>query len=255
MAIDDPIGIEIRQAKGDIEVETSVATQLTKLGLSGVLAAALAGLPFVSQIMVSLLTQSSGRFEKRFLRVAEALNEQQKRIEDKIPDRNYYESEEFQPLLGLLIERLHTTQDDEKLKMFGDALANSGSSDFRADPREDFVRMLRDLSMGDLDELKTFAPPPSDRFGGELDASQRFQMRHSRENLTGENLSRTTRLIALGLVNESLKMKDFTGSVEYRSTGEARRAISDYLKQPPERSYRLSSFGWRFLQFISGAED
>ena len=41
MAIDDRTGIEIRQAKGDIEVETSVATQLTKLGLSGVLAAAL----------------------------------------------------------------------------------------------------------------------------------------------------------------------------------------------------------------------
>ena len=128
MAIDDPVGIEIRQANAEIEAESDVPIRLTKLGLSGALAAAMASMPFVSQVLISLLNSSSSRFEKRFLRVAEALNDQQKRIEDKIPDLNYYESDEFQTLLGLVIERLHTTRDDEKLKMFGNALANSGSS-------------------------------------------------------------------------------------------------------------------------------
>jgi hypothetical protein len=253
MAIDDPVGIEIRQVKDEIEAESSLPMQLTKLGLSCALAAALAPWPLVSQIMVSLITSSSGRSEKRFLRVAEALNEQYKQIEEKIPDATYYESEEFQTLMGLVIERLHTTCDDEKLKMFGNALANSGSSEFQTDHREDFIRILRDLGTADLDELKTFAPPSPSRFGGELDANQRFQMCHSRQDLAGESLSRTTRLIGLGLVNENLSMKEFTGSVEYHSASEARRAISDYLKQPPKRSYRLSPFGWRFLQFISGA--
>ena len=79
MAIDDPVGIEIRQANAEIEAESDVPIRLTKLGLSGALAAALASMPFVSQVLISLLNSSSSRFEKRFLRVAEALNDQQKR--------------------------------------------------------------------------------------------------------------------------------------------------------------------------------
>jgi hypothetical protein len=101
MAIDDPVGIEIRQANAEIEAESDVPIRLTKLGLSGALAAAMASMPFVSQVLISLLNSSSSLFEKRFLRVAEALNDQQKRIEDKIPDLNYYESDEFQTLLGV----------------------------------------------------------------------------------------------------------------------------------------------------------
>jgi hypothetical protein len=51
--------------------------------------------------------------------VFEELNAQQKRIESSIPDRRYYESEEFQSLLGLIIEKLHTTHDEEKLRALG----------------------------------------------------------------------------------------------------------------------------------------
>jgi hypothetical protein len=251
MAIDDPVGIEIRQANAEIEAESDVPIRLTKLGLSGALAAAMASMPFVSQVLISLLNSSSSRFEKRFLRVAEALNDQQKRIEDKIPDLNYYESDEFQTLLGLVIERLHTTRDDEKLKMFGNALANSGSSDFQEDSREEFIRILRDLSIDDLNELRQFAPTTAKQLGGDLSESQRFHLAHPREDVKGEALSRTTRLIGLGLVTESLKMRDFTGGVEFRSSSEARKALSDYLRQSPKRSYSLSMFRWRFLQFVA----
>jgi hypothetical protein len=254
MAIDDPVGIEIRQANAEIDAESDVPIRLTKLGLSGALAVALGSMPFVSQVLISLLTSSSSRFEKRFLRVAEALNDQQKRIEDKIPDRGYYKSDEFQTLLGLIIERLHTTHDDEKLKMFGNALANSGSSEFRQDSREEFIRILRDLSIDDLNELRQFAPPSAKQFGGDLSESQRFHLAHPRDDLKGETLSRTTRLIGWGLINESLKMRDFTGGIEFHSSSEARKAISDYLRQPPKRSYSLSMLGWRFLQFVA-AED
>ena len=44
---------------------------------------------------------------------------------------------------------------------------------------------LRDLSMADLDELKTFAPPPTNRFGGEPNANQRLQMRYSQQEPHG----------------------------------------------------------------------
>ena len=53
MAIDDPVGIEIRQANAEIEAESDVPIRLTKLGLSGALAAAMASMPFVSQVLIS----------------------------------------------------------------------------------------------------------------------------------------------------------------------------------------------------------
>ena len=86
--------------------------------------------PFIVQTLTSLLTNASTRLERRLVVVAEELNAQQKRIENRIPDMRYYESEEFHSLLGLLMERLNTTHDDTKLRMFGDALANSGSEGF-----------------------------------------------------------------------------------------------------------------------------
>ncbi len=251
MAIDDPVGIVIRQADEEIEAKSYLPARLIELGLSAGTAAALAKWPFITQIIWTLLTNSSVRFEKRFLLVAKALNDQQKRIEDKIPNRGYYESEEFQTLMGLLLERLHTTQDNEKLNMFGKALANSGSSDFQEDDREEFIRILRDLSLKDLDELKMFAPPAAHELNIGLEGTKRFLLRRGRRDLGGENLSRTTRLIGLGLVKEEFSMRNFTGSVEYRSANEIRRAISDYLKQPPTREYELTWFGWRFLQFVS----
>lgn len=251
MAIDDPVGIQITQTEEEIEAEISPPVRVAKLMISGTLAAALAPMPFVSQIITSLFANSTVRFERRFLKVAEALNEQQRRIENKIPDRSYYESEEFQTLIGLVIERLHTTRDAEKLSMFGTALANCGASDFQADDREDFIRILRDMSVGDLEELRMFAPSPADRVGPQLDENLRFHLRSSWRNSSIESLSRTTRLVGMGLVNETLSMKEYRGSFEFRNAGDARKALADYLKQAPNRSYKLSLLGWRFLQFIS----
>src|SRR5271155_503477 len=125
MAIDDPVGIVIQQAK---EAESYLPDRLARLGLSAAVAAAFAHMPFVAQILTSLLSNSPARFEERFLQVATELHAQQKRIEDRISDMNYYESEEFHSLLTLILERLHATHQKEKLKMLGDALANSGSS-------------------------------------------------------------------------------------------------------------------------------
>src|SRR5579863_3043621 len=131
MAIDDPVGIAIRETEEALTEADYLPTQLLKLGLSAYAVHALAGMPTVVQIFTSLLGSGSVRFERRLLLVAEELNAQLKRIEKSIPDRRYYASEEFQSLFGLVVEKLQTTHDEEKLRMFGDALANSGSGEFQ----------------------------------------------------------------------------------------------------------------------------
>ena len=54
----------------------------------------------------------------------EALAKQQQQIEERIPDQSYYQSEEFHALLTLILEKLHSTHQQEKLKTFVDNLIN-----------------------------------------------------------------------------------------------------------------------------------
>jgi hypothetical protein len=230
MAIDDPVGIAIRQTEEAITAAEYLPAELLKFGLSAVAAQALAGIPAAAQIVTSLLTSGSVRFERRLLRVFEELDAQQKRIEASIPDRRYYESEEFQSLLGLVIEKLHTTHDEEKLRIFGDALANSGSSEFQPDEKEDYIRTLRDLSSNELHALKSH-----------------FYGRFHDANGLG-------RLVGMGLVVEELQTK--RAGLLPRGADRQRmvRELEDLVTKPPERTYSLSSFGARFLEFIAARE-
>ena len=216
---DDAVEIVIRDAEEAVQADTYLPTQLVKLGLSAVMASTLAPMPFVVNILTNLFARAPARFEKRFLRVAEELNAQQKRIEDRIPDKKYYESEEFQSLLILILEKIHTTTDDEKLRSFGAALANSGSSEFQQEDKEEHIRTLRDLSRNDLevlnnDYLKGWTP-------------------HTRViTYEAEVLSSLSRLAGMGLVLENSRLPT--------------------VPAPPAiRTYSLSPFGTRFLKFIS----
>jgi hypothetical protein len=221
VAIDDEVEIVIRDAEEGVRVDTYLPTQLVKLGLSAVMASALAPMPFVVNILTNLFARIPARFEKRFLRVAEELNAQQKRIEDRIPDKKYYESEEFQSLLILILEKIHTTTDDEKLRSFGSALANSGSSEFQQEDKEGHIRTLRDLSRNDLevlnnDYLKGWTPHVGTRV----------------ITYEAEVLSSLSRLAGMGLVLENSR-------------------VPTVPTTPAIRTYSLSPFGTRFLKFIS----
>jgi hypothetical protein len=166
-------------------------------------------------------------------------------------------SEEFGVLFTLILERLHATRDEEKLKIFGDALANSGSKDFQADDKEQYIRTLRDLGIEDLRILKRTAslkmmPEPFRRL--------RF---------TSFEKPSLARLTALGLVNEKHKLKDFNVSIRIIPTSQQSaeryaRGIAEgfkkYLQQAPITVYETSDFGERFLTFIAsdpecGTED
>jgi hypothetical protein len=221
MPIDDPSGVLIQQVRDEVSDASNLPSRLIGLGVSSAIAAALAKYPFVSQMLISLLANSTTRFEERFLAVAEQLDAQQKRIEKKIPDERYYSSEEFQTLIGLIIERLHTTHDREKLRMFGRALANSGNEEFQAEDREQLIRVLRDLSPAELQMLSKFQGNPT-------------ATPANPESYSSAELTYLSRLASMGLVHD--------------------QRISGFDGGPPagrDRIYLLSDFGATFLAFIS----
>jgi len=238
MAIDDPVGVVIQQAHKESEEDSYLPTQLIRLGMSAVAATAFVTWPFISQIMTTLLAASSSRFEERFLRVAEELNAQHKRIQEKIPDEAYYQSEEFQTLLGLLLERLHTTHDRKKLKMFGDALANSGSSEFGGDDKETFIRVLRDLSLKDLETLN------HNYLKGWLPLTRDI-------DYAPDVLSSLSRLVGQGLVLEKLKPNVGPNQTSGSARLDSEQALKSFLTKPPKSTYLLSPLGTRFLVFVS----
>src|ERR1039457_1322084 len=98
MAIDDaPSDIIIGQIEEEIATDSYLPVQLLRMGT-------LTGLPGgVAEILSSLLKTSPARFRRRLVTVLKELSAQMKRIEDKIPDRRYYLSEEFQSWLRLVI--------------------------------------------------------------------------------------------------------------------------------------------------------
>lgn len=224
MAIDDaPSDILIRQVDEEITADSYLPAKLTKLGFQIVIPQ-LIGLQGIPAILTSFLKNSSTRFERGFLTICKELSAQQKRIEAKIPDQQYYESEEFQSLLALVIERLYTTHDEAKLLAFGAALANSGSSDFPCEEEKaEFICILRDLSLRDLRILS------DKRLTG-------WTPHLARIEYDSEVRSSLSRLTGMGLVLENLQdIPMFAGA-----------------SPPPKRTYSLSPSGDRFLKFIAG---
>ena len=231
MAIDDPVGIAIRQAKESAQADAYVPPRLVKFGLSAIAATIAQRIPFVANILTNVIVMAPGRFEERFLLVAEELDAQQKRIEDKIPDKEYYQSEEFQSLLILILERIHTTHDNEKLRRFGTALANSGSIAFQSDDRETYIRTLRDLGAKDLQVLS------SPNLQGWRPHLPQVPFEYD-----PEVLSSLSRLAGLGLAILELKS-------EGPPLGPNTAGLGTH---PLKRIYYLSSFGENFLKFIGG---
>jgi hypothetical protein len=238
MAIDDPVEITLHQVNEELSEDSYLPMRLVKLGFSATIAGTLATMPAIVRILTSLLTNASGRFERRFLRVAEELNAQQKRIEQKIPDKSYYESEEFQTLIGLVIERLHTTHDANKLRMFGDALANCGSGEFQSDDKEEYIRTLRDLSAKDL---RILSDPKLTGWTPHI----------ANIEYDAEVLSSLSRLAGLGLVTEHLKVKSPSAGTTGSERLDAANVMRELLTTPPKRTYSLSPQGTRFLNFIA----
>lgn len=149
------------------------------------------------------------------------------RLDGKIPNHAYYESEEFGAIIGLVIEKLGTIHDEERLRRLGAALAMCGEAAFLNDDREQFIRILRDLSLRDLDtlhhqDLKGWKPHTHDIV------------------YTPEVQTSLFRLAGFGLVTETWRTQ-----AGVPGTGLTEIALT--LK----RSYHLSAYGARFLEFVA----
>ena len=150
MSIDDKLQIYREQIEK--EIQPDIQRDVKDMTVAGLLGA----LPVGGAAIQSLL---SGRAQKRvWERFLEMLNEMKERLEairNSIPDEEYFGSEEFQTLLFLAIDQLQTTHDGEKRKMLAACLANSGCEKFSKDTaKEQYVRIMRDLSIQDLFTLK-----------------------------------------------------------------------------------------------------
>jgi hypothetical protein len=201
-----------------------------------VLRSAVQGVPFIgSSIMEILNGLAQCRAQERLNDMFDQVKKRLDSVGDEKIDREFFKSEEFQTLLFLLLERLHTTHDSDKLKMFGNALANSGNVDFKDDAREDYIRVLRDLSLKDLLILNDF------RLKGWTPHTHQI-------DYSGDVLVSLARLHGMGLVIGSLREKALSriGS----SRAESAQVISDMITQPPKMQYSLSTFGERFLLFV-----
>jgi hypothetical protein len=248
MPIDDPVRTAIEHARSDLEESNRFLEVARRLGFSGIAAAALSGMPFVSQVITSLFTNSSARFEERFLVIAEALESQQKRFERDIPDRAYYSSDEFTTLMHLVLERIHSTHQKDKLSAFGRALGNSGRREFERADREQFVRVLRDLSVAELHALQEVVA---------FENSPAWKV--SPHGIEMPSAPEWARLASLGLLQEKSLLRKLNLQVpsvplsRQSPEGYARglgEALSRYLEKAPITICRASGFGKRFLEFV-----
>lgn len=201
-----------------------------------VLRSVVQGVPFIgSSIMEIFNGLAQRRAQERLNDVFDEVKKRLDSVGDEKIDREFFKSQEFQTLLFLLLERLHTTHDSEKLKMFGNALANSGNVDFKDDAREDYIRVLRDLSLKDLLILNDF------RLKGWTPHLQQI-------DYSADVLVSLARLHGMGLVIGNLKEKALNRIGNSRT--ENAQVISDMITQPPKMQYSLSTFGERFLRFV-----
>ena len=118
--------------------------------------------------------------------------------------------------------------------MLANALANSGSTEFRSDDKEQYIRIVRDLSPSDLSMLHDLAPR-YERASAEGYSNLGFTM------VDGKSLPSLARLTALGLVDESFKTP---GNAPYVPYG-------DTTTKPVARDYQISPGGRRFIRFLS----
>jgi len=221
MPIDDKrLEIMLRQLKEDALPDSQDI--MRGAIVNGILSAFPVGGDAVKSLIEGKATRNINR---RIIELFHEMREQLQEIEDSIPDENYFGSEEFQTLLALGIEQLKTTHDEGKRKMVADALANSGSAEFISDDKEQYVRILRDLSPADAGTLRELASI-HERTSGSAGLTM-----HG-----GGTTSSLARLTALGLVDESFKAP----------------APRTDQRQPPPREYQISADGRRFIQFTSG---
>ena len=180
------------------------------------------------------------RVQERLKDVFNAMKERLDAVTDDKVDKEYFHSEEFQTLFYLLLERLHTTHDKKKLRLFGIALGNAGLIEFKTPDKEHFVRVLRDLSLSELQALD------DERLKGWFPHMPGRDIQYA-----NEVLEKLFRLQAMGLILSRIDSAQPPAGSTGSARLDAQNAIASLAKSPRPRFY-LSDFGTKFLEFIRG---
>jgi hypothetical protein len=223
-----------------LEVEINAYRDESELSIQRITTrSTIAAIPYAGSALLEIIDGlAQRRVQERLNCVLDEIKNRLHELGDEKIDREFFRSEEFQTLLFLLLERLHTTHDRDKLRMFGKALANASSTEFTADDKEEYIRVLRELSANDLkvlnhEYLKGWTP-------------------HIHNiDYAAEVLVSLSRLQGMGLVLEHVKVREVPAGGTGSGRLDARMAASNLLTQPARRTFALSEFGRRFLQFIS----
>ena len=228
-SLPDELDVSIAQHKED--AETTVRNIVWRTGISFIPYAGSA----INEIANGL---AQLRVQERLNDVFDAMKERLDTVaEDKI-DKEYFHSEEFQTLLYLLLERLHTTHDKKKLRLFGIALGNSGLIEFKTADKEHFVRVLRDLSLGELQVLD------NERLKGWFPHVPGRDIQYA-----NEVLEKLFRLQAMGLVLSRIDPAQPPAGTTGSANADASNALASLWK-PAKAHFYLSDFGTKFLEFI-----
>jgi hypothetical protein len=218
--------------------EKTANTSLDEIAIRATVAA----IPYAGGSILELWSGlAQRRAHDRLHVVFSAMSERLEELNTEKVDRAFFDTPEFQNLLYLLLEKLHSTSDEEKLRMFGDALANSGNNEFNGTDKEECIRTLRELSAKDLKVLR------------DEKLKNWFPHTHTIE-YAPPILSSLFRLVGMGLVLEKLNPKEPPiGRMGSRRL-DSKQALEELLTQPPRRVFYLSPFGTEFLKFIGGDE-
>jgi hypothetical protein len=230
----DELEVMISQYKEDAE------TTVRDIALRTVISAIPYAGGAINEIASGLAQQ---RVQERLNDVFDAMKERLDAVTEDNVDKEYFHTEEFQTLLYLLLERLHTTHDKKKLRMFGAALGSSGLIEFKAADKEHFVRVLRDLSLSELQVLD------DQRLKGWFPHVPGREIQYA-----NEVLEKLFRLQAMGLVLSRIEPAQPPAG----TTGSAKADLTktfESIWKPAKPHFYLSDFGARFIAFLKGTTE
>jgi len=232
-----------------------------ELEKSSVMAGVLPKIPFgVGSDINEIFRESAFRYaQERTNKMIEEIAQHIDALGETKIDREWFRGEEFQTLLFEALHQLYVTHSEERIKMLGKALANSGAVDFKDESRKDiFLRLIRELAPQHIEMLRRLLPPkrPSTFTAEQYPDSQLW---NNRPNIVrrGTDLLVLQMLAANSLVKETPKANKLrVPSISLTSSeSDAQRALNELVKQiqePPERSFALSELGRDFLKFVGG---
>jgi hypothetical protein len=258
MAIDDELAKSELRAKIAEQARRSTQEIIVNAQFAGVLAL----FPVVGNIILEAQNRLTTKWiYQRLEEMNKEWDERFRKAGEATINMEWFQSAEFQVLLSEAIHQLYTAQDREKIKMLGNALANSGISTFSQEDRKElFIRLVRDLTPRHVAMLKSLYPegprlapkPPESSVPDEEIERMRWLGRPTVSAREEDSLVLQL-LVANGLVSESLELKIDEPSYRENSISSVDRAIAKFVKQvrqPPKHTFRLGPLGRDFLRFM-----